>query len=58
MPDPDASPCTGTCTLDREDVCLGCGRTIGEIIEWTGASAARRREIRASLPERLRARRG
>ena len=55
-PDPLASPCTRNCTLDREDVCLGCGRTIGEIMEWANASPARKAEIKALLPERLRGR--
>ena len=27
------SPCVGTCTLDENDVCIGCNRTIEEIIE-------------------------
>ena len=27
------SPCIGTCTLDENDVCIGCNRSIKEIIE-------------------------
>jgi predicted Fe-S protein YdhL (DUF1289 family) len=56
MDDSDASPCIRNCTLDDEDVCIGCGRTIDEIIEWMNASPERKREIRALLPQRLRAR--
>jgi len=52
--DPLASPCIRNCTLDREDVCLGCGRTISEIMEWANASPVRKLEIKAMLPERLR----
>jgi len=29
------SPCVGICVLDEEGVrCIGCGRTIDEIINW------------------------
>jgi predicted Fe-S protein YdhL (DUF1289 family) len=29
------SPCVGICVLDKERVrCIGCGRTIEEIINW------------------------
>jgi len=29
------SPCVGICVLDKERVrCIGCGRTIDEIINW------------------------
>lgn len=54
---PTGSPCVRNCTLDDEHVCLGCGRTIDEIMEWSVASEERRREIRAALPARLAARR-
>ena len=27
------SPCIGTCTLNENDVCIGCNRHIDEIIE-------------------------
>ncbi len=27
------SPCIGTCTLNEEGICIGCDRTIEEIIE-------------------------
>ena len=64
-PDPAAprveSPCIKVCVLDAqpdgESVCIGCGRTIGEIAGWSGMSpaeqlaaserAARRREARS-----------
>jgi len=29
-----STPCTRVCTLDREGVCLGCHRTVDEIIRW------------------------
>ena len=39
------SPCILNCTLDRNDVCVGCGRTIDEIIGWTKLTDAERRMI-------------
>ncbi|AYJ87176.1 DUF1289 domain-containing protein [Sphingomonas paeninsulae] len=41
-----ASPCTQICTIDaRENVCVGCGRTLDEIGAWSGATAGDRRAI-------------
>lgn len=40
-----ASPCIGICRVDGEDVCLGCGRTIDEIVVWTRATPLRKVEI-------------
>ena len=34
---PTASPCVRNCCLDRKDVCIGCGRTVDEIIRWGDA---------------------
>jgi predicted Fe-S protein YdhL (DUF1289 family) len=39
------SPCVRKCTLDGDDVCVGCFRNIDEICAWGGASNTRRREI-------------
>ncbi|MBX7482647.1 DUF1289 domain-containing protein [Qipengyuania qiaonensis] len=50
-----ASPCIGTCLLDRAgELCTGCGRTLAEIAGWPDASEAERRVI----VERARQRRG
>lgn len=47
------SPCNRVCTLDkRTGWCLGCWRTIEEIMEWGTASEERKREILALLEER------
>ncbi|MEM7564962.1 MAG: DUF1289 domain-containing protein [Pseudomonadota bacterium] len=40
-----ASPCIRHCTLDQDDVCLGCHRTIDEICAWGGANDDERRSI-------------
>lgn len=42
------SPCVGVCTLDKAQVCEGCGRTIQEIAEWSRASSARQAQIVAA----------
>lgn len=28
------SPCNKICTLDSNNICIGCGRTIEEITSW------------------------
>ncbi|HKY92833.1 MAG TPA: DUF1289 domain-containing protein [Nevskiaceae bacterium] len=53
--DPAASPCIGICRLDERSVCVGCGRTIDEIAEWSRATEARRRVIVADASARQRA---
>jgi predicted Fe-S protein YdhL (DUF1289 family) len=39
------SPCVRNCCLDQQDICLGCFRSITEILEWSNASAKKRSEI-------------
>jgi predicted Fe-S protein YdhL (DUF1289 family) len=46
------SPCIGTCRLDALQVCVGCGRTIGEIGAWFRASNEERRVIVAAAQRR------
>jgi predicted Fe-S protein YdhL (DUF1289 family) len=52
-----ASPCVRNCCLDDDDVCLGCGRKLDEILAWHGADADGRRRILAIAAERRDARR-
>jgi predicted Fe-S protein YdhL (DUF1289 family) len=48
------SPCVRLCTFDPETgICVGCGRTLAEIGNWTRYSDEERREIMAVLPARL-----
>ena len=42
---PVESPCIRLCTLDDNDICVGCYRSIDEICAWGGASEAERRAI-------------
>ena len=39
------SPCVSNCCLDDEDVCLGCHRTLDEILRWSAASNEQKIEI-------------
>jgi predicted Fe-S protein YdhL (DUF1289 family) len=48
------SPCTKVCTIDpATGLCIGCGRTLGEISQWPNLRASDRRRIMAELPERM-----
>lgn len=53
---PTASPCTRNCCLDAQDVCLGCGRTLEDILRWHAAGDDERRRIVALAAERRAAR--
>ncbi|UUD62649.1 DUF1289 domain-containing protein [Pseudomonas seleniipraecipitans] len=50
---PVASPCQRRCCLNDADKCLGCGRLLAEILEWSGADEGRRLAIRALTEGRL-----
>jgi uncharacterized protein len=39
------SPCVNVCTLDRHQVCIGCGRTIEEIAVWSRLGDEERRAV-------------
>jgi predicted Fe-S protein YdhL (DUF1289 family) len=48
------SPCNRICTLDpASGLCLGCGRSLDEIMRWTQMSDAERRSLIAELDRRL-----
>ncbi len=42
---PIESPCVRNCCLNEDNVCLGCFRTLAEIMEWGPASGDERRRI-------------
>lgn len=46
------SPCIRHCTLNDEDVCVGCGRTLADITSWTKMSE----QEKAACVERAQAR--
>jgi predicted Fe-S protein YdhL (DUF1289 family) len=39
------SPCVRNCCLDDKDVCLGCLRTLEEILLWGDADNFKRQQI-------------
>ncbi|MHA6494845.1 DUF1289 domain-containing protein [Pseudomonas borbori] len=48
-----SSPCRRQCCLDDHEVCLGCGRSLQEILEWGKADSQRRRGICQAAQDRL-----
>jgi predicted Fe-S protein YdhL (DUF1289 family) len=46
------SPCVRRCCLDENDVCLGCHRSMAEIMRWNEADDAERHEILARCRQR------
>ena len=53
-----ASPCIRNCCLDKKDVCLGCGRTVEEIVRWADVDDEEKRKILAAAEKRKAARPG
>jgi predicted Fe-S protein YdhL (DUF1289 family) len=49
--DASDSPCIGVCTTLYDDVCQGCGRTLGEVSNWVFLS----QEEKDSVWTRIRA---
>lgn len=50
------SPCDKVCTVDHASgLCLGCGRTLGEIGSWSAFTDQERSQIMAELPRRMEA---
>jgi uncharacterized protein len=39
------SPCVRNCCLNQDDICLGCFRSLSEIIAWGQASSEERELI-------------
>lgn len=46
------SPCTRVCTLDADNVCIGCRRTIDEIVAWASMTPAEQWAVVRDLPRR------
>ena len=51
---PVASPCVYVCTLDDQDLCIGCQRTADEITRWGRMDNDERREVLRLCHERAR----
>ena len=52
-PGPAPSPCISICQMDaRTGLCVGCQRTIEEIVAWGGASDIERRAVWREIARR------
>lgn len=47
-----STPCIKICVMEN-DLCVGCGRTLGEIASWGSMREVERRAIMDMLPARL-----
>ena len=47
-----ASPCIKVCVLDTRNVCVGCGRTIDEITQWSRMTEEQQRQVCDSARQR------
>lgn len=48
------SPCVRRCTLDAQDVCVGCFRTVDEIMRWSAMADDEKWQVLAELDTRRR----
>ena len=46
------SPCIRNCCLDEAEVCMGCGRTLAEIVRWHEAGSDEKQAILANALQR------
>lgn len=46
------SPCIGVCSLDENDVCVGCYRTVMEIGDWSTMDDEAKRAVLAAVERR------
>ncbi|MGA7296407.1 MAG: DUF1289 domain-containing protein [Rhodanobacteraceae bacterium] len=46
---PASSPCTGICRMDADGWCLGCRRSMPEIVRWSQMSEGERRRIMTDI---------
>jgi hypothetical protein len=48
-----ASPCVSVCKVEGE-LCVGCARSVAEIVDWAYLTAEEKRGVLAALPARAR----
>ncbi len=46
------SPCISLCTLNEDDICVGCYRTVVEITQWMKMDNSKRLEVLERCRER------
>jgi len=49
------TPCVRMCTLNKADMCLGCGRQLSEITSWSSFTSEQRNTIMDDCKARLEA---
>lgn len=49
---PVSSPCVRNCCLNSDDVCMGCFRSLAEIVRWGGANNQERQFILSCVAQR------
>ena len=42
---PVPSPCTGLCKVNDEDICIGCFRSLDEIVQWGSQTNVWRKQV-------------
>ncbi|MEJ2041779.1 MAG: DUF1289 domain-containing protein [Reinekea sp.] len=47
------SPCIRRCTLNDDDICIGCGRTLVDIRRWSYLQTAARQQVLEQSQQRL-----
>ncbi|MDT8321124.1 MAG: DUF1289 domain-containing protein [Xanthomonadales bacterium] len=47
------SPCIGICTMGQDGYCLGCFRTLDEIMHWLSFTESEKKRIIETLPQRV-----
>ncbi len=48
-----ASPCKNTCSVNKDNICPGCGRTVDEVTGWEAADNTLKQEIVINSDKRL-----
>lgn len=51
-PKPLVSPCVSICSLDEEDICIGCFRSADEIMGWGTMDEEGKRQVYRNMAER------
>jgi predicted Fe-S protein YdhL (DUF1289 family) len=46
------SPCVRNCCLDEQDICLGCNRSIDEIMAWRKLNAEAKQKVLLQCQQR------
>ncbi len=52
LENPVAPSCVDNCCLNDDDICMGCFRSLQEILDWGAADNASRMEILRRVEER------